>query len=141
MTEFPMPLAPGSFSLDAALDDRTRESCRSAPRTGDEAHPIFAFVAALRGAGTSIETLCSLCGCSIEDGPVLASSEIEYLTPMQVDRTYTIAAEITDRIERPSRRFGQAVHVHVAFRIENAGRDYARVRLHMIMPQRTTDGR
>ncbi|MBS7670098.1 hypothetical protein [Croceicoccus gelatinilyticus] len=140
MSQFPMTLASGTFRLDAVLDDRTRLSCRSDTRSGSEAHPIFAFVAALRGAGTSIETLCELCGCSIADGPVLASCDIEYLAPMPVDETYRVDARIAERIEKPSRRFGQAVHAFVEFSIGRGEDECARVRLHIIMPRSADHG-
>lgn len=135
MSQFPMTLGSGTFHIDAALDDRTRESCRSEARSGTGAHPIFAFVAALRGTGTSIEALCSLCGCSIADGPVLASCDIEYLAAMPVDETYRVDARIADRIEKPSRRFGKAVHAFVEFAIDRDGDVCAKVRLHIIMPR------
>lgn len=135
-----MTLASGTFRLDAALDDRTRLSCRSEARSGNEAHPIFAFVAALRGAGTSIETLCALCDCSIADGPVLASCDIRYLNPMPVDETYRVDARIAERLEKPSRRFGQAVHAFVEFSIKRNETACAEVRLHIIMPRSADHG-
>lgn len=127
--------APGTFDLNAELDDRARAGCHAPARRGAEAHPIFAFIAALGGAGVSIERLCELCGSSIAAGPVLATCRMTMLAPLTVNREYTISASILDRVEKPSSRFGSAMHARIGFTVSSDGARFAEVELLMILPR------
>jgi len=135
MNEVTEAFSDGTFHLYAELDDRARAGCHAQARQGAVAHPIFAFIAALGGAGISIEQICAMCGSSIALGPVLATCRMTILAPMTVDREYTISACILDSVEKPSSRFGKAVHARIGFTVSSEGANFADVELLMILPR------
>lgn len=132
-------LEPGTFLITSGMDDRARASCKALPRADGNAHPIFAFIAALGGMGTSIAALCELCGSSIEAGPVLASTRIRWLAPMPVDSEYGVEARIVDTVAKQSRRFGKAIHARIRFTVLHGETECAEVDIHMILPERESD--
>lgn len=124
----------GRYLLDPALDDRLRAFNGVAPREGDTAHPVFAFVMALGGMGLSIRELSDQLGLAFGDGPVLAGCVLEYHSTLRVGARYDVAAEVAELLRKPSRRFGAADHLHLHIRLSQAGRACAEARLHIIFP-------
>lgn len=131
-------IPPGRYRIDRALDDSIRAAARAPQRAADDhrAHPIFAFLAALGGMGVPVAELCRMCGSSIDDGPVLARTSIDYGPAMEVDRDYRIVGQVSAITRKPSRRFGQADHVDIRLIVESDDRRFADVLLSWIMPRR-----
>lgn len=132
----PIDLPEGTFFLDEALDDRIRAGCAAAARTGDEAHPIFAFVGGLGGLGVPVANAMALAGCSIDDGPLLASCEIDLHRIMKVGVTYQIAGRVVEKRRKGSRRYGAADHLLFSIHIGHGGNRFADLHLRMIFPVR-----
>ncbi|WP_232495257.1 hypothetical protein [Novosphingobium kaempferiae] len=127
-------IAPGRFDLSAALDDAIRASCAAPARSGAEAHPIFAFVAALGGMGARVRDVCRDLGLAFDSGAVLGRCRIDYDAPMTVDTAYDVAAEVVLLERKASRRFGAADHLTLGMTVSAGGRPHARVQLTTIMP-------
>jgi hypothetical protein len=134
LTEWPLALPPGRFSLTGAADDELRATCGAPPRTGSIAHPGVTFVAALGGVGMPVADILARCGCSIEAGPVLASCDLDWARPLHVDAVYEVVGEVTFKQRKNSRRFGAADHLNLRFAISLDGEHHALLRLHMIVP-------
>jgi hypothetical protein len=130
----PIELPQGTFVLSPALDDRLRRENAAPPRTGTDAHPIFAFVAGLGGMGLPVAEALRLCGCSMDAGPLLASCEIAIHAPMQVGLTYDVDARIAEKVRKQSRRFGAADHLLFRLDMRVAGKRYAELAIRMIVP-------
>ncbi|MEE4452775.1 hypothetical protein [Novosphingobium resinovorum] len=132
MSQFAIP--QGRFHLSAALDDAIRRSCAAPARDGEQAHPIFAFVAALGGLGVRVGDLCRGLGLAFDKGAVLGRCWIDYAAPLTVDTGYDVAAEIVALERKASRRFGAADHLTLGMTIGTGGQTHARVQLTTIMP-------
>lgn len=133
----PVDLPNGMFLLDDAVDDRIRAACAAPDRVGDEAHPIFAFVSGLGGLGVPVAEAMARVGCSVEDGPLLASCEISLHGILKVGVTYQIAARVVEKRRKASRRFGSADHLLFSIEIGQDGRRFADLHLRMIVPVRS----
>ena len=132
MTDFAIPL--GRFHLSASLDDAIRTSCAAPARRGVEAHPVFAFIAALGGMGARVGDVCRSLGLAFDKGAVLGRCRIDYDAPLTVDRDYDVAAEVLSLERKSSRRFGAADHLTLGMTVSATGRGHARVQLTTIMP-------
>ena len=71
-----------------------------------EPHPVAAFILANRGIGISLADLFTLFGSDINDGPLLAESQLELHRPLAEDADYEVRGEITAVERRRSRRIG-----------------------------------
>jgi len=89
--------------------DDNRAVCESsgvAPADDGTAHPIFALIATQRGMGLSVEELLATCKFHVDDGPMMAGCDVEILTPMRVDETYSVRGEIVSLARKASRKLG-----------------------------------
>jgi hypothetical protein len=124
----------GVFDLSAGLDDAIRNSCGAPIRRGVEAHPIFAFIAALGGMGSRVGDVCRDLGLAFDSGAVLGRCRIDYDTALRVDTRYDVDTTVLAIERKPSRRFGAADHLTLNMTVSAMGRAFARVRLTTIMP-------
>lgn len=131
-TGFAIPL--GVFHLSADLDDAIRRSCAAPVRDGIQAHPIFAFVAALGGMGSRVGDVCRGLGLAFDSGAVLGRCRIDYDAPLTVDTRYDVETNIVELERKRSRRFGAADHLTLRMTVSAAAQPYARIQLTTIMP-------
>ncbi|KMS50575.1 hypothetical protein V474_06935 [Novosphingobium barchaimii LL02] len=127
-------IPPGVFDLSASLDDAIRRSCAAPLRDGEQAHPIFAFIAALGGMGSRVGDVCRGLGLAFDSGAVLGRCRIDYDAPLTVDTRYDVATSVVALERKGSRRFGAADHLTLGMTVSAGGGLRARVRLTTIMP-------
>lgn len=130
-------IPPGVFDLSATLDDAIRSSCAAPVRGGVEAHPIFAFIAALGGMGSRVGDVCRALGLAFDSGAVLGRCRIDYDAPLTIDTRYDVATSVVALERKSSRRFGAADHLTLGMTVSADGNRRARVRLTTIMPALT----
>lgn len=133
MNAFRIP--QGRYEITARLDDRVRALSRAKPRVNQTAFPIFAFVGALGGMGLKIKDLSEALGLAFDLGPVLARSRLSFAAPLLVDRVYAVDADIDMLVNKPSRTYGTADHLHLAIRLSTE-KLHSTARLHIIFPGR-----
>ena len=97
-------LPAGTARLEPYQNWLLLDAFYSEPRS--EPHPLAAFILANRGIGISLADLFTLFGSDINDGPLLAESQIELHRPLAEDADYEIRGEITAVERRRSRRIG-----------------------------------
>jgi hypothetical protein len=124
----------GAFHLSSALDDAIRHSCAAPPRSGAQAHPIFAFVAALGGMGSRVGDICRELGLAFDSGAVLGRCRIDYDAPLTIDTHYDVETTIVALDRKRSRRFGAADHLTLSMTVSTGGQACAQVQLTTIMP-------
>lgn len=73
---------------------------------GQVAHPIFGFVAGLRGKGISLDELFAICGATAADGPMFGEHETELHRPLRQGETYTVSGEFLSAERKQSQRTG-----------------------------------
>jgi hypothetical protein len=72
----------------------------------DRAHPIFGFLGPLGAMGVSINDIFELCKFDPADGPMLASTSIEFTEPLSTGGVYTVSGRIIDVVRKRGRRAG-----------------------------------
>lgn len=85
------------------------ELCRSTgiePAGDGTAHPVYYYVATQVGMGMSVAELCKVCDFDIEDGPMMASSEVRFAAPLRTGISYRVSGEILSLVRKRSRRLG-----------------------------------
>jgi len=97
-------LPPGTARLEPYQNWLLHDAFYSQPRP--EPHPVAAFILANRGIGISLADLFTLFGSDINDGPLLAESQLELHRPLAEDADYEVRGEITAVERRRSRRIG-----------------------------------
>jgi acyl dehydratase len=97
-------LPAGTARLEPYQNWLLHDAFYSEPRP--EPHPVAAFILANRGIGISLADLFTLFGSDINDGPLLAESQIELHRPLAEDADYEVRGEITAVEHRQSRRIG-----------------------------------
>lgn len=108
---------PGGFFRIEGYEHQLGCDAVLAPRLGDgAAHPIFAYLAGIRGMGMSLDELFDLVGSSAEEGVMFGELEVELLRPLRVGTTYQVRGEITDVRRKEGRQAG--VFDIVSFRLE-----------------------
>jgi hypothetical protein len=72
-------------------------------RGGDEAHPLWAYIATQRGIDISVAELCALADFDVADGPMLGSTELTYAGPLKVGVDYEVRGEILGIVRKEGR--------------------------------------
>jgi hydroxyacyl-ACP dehydratase HTD2-like protein with hotdog domain len=99
-------LPGGTFAVDA---EENRKLCRilaTEPDPAGNAHPLYAYIATQRAMGVAVDGLFELCGFSMADGPMLASTALEFARPLELGRTYTVTGRIAGVERKTGRKLG-----------------------------------
>lgn len=94
----------GHYTVEPYLDWLVRDVVQSGH--DDVAHPIFGFIASLRGKGMSLDELFEICGATAADGPMFGEHETELLRPLQVGETYTVAGQFVSAVRKQGKKAG-----------------------------------
>ena len=85
------------------------ELCRSTqiePAGDGTAHPIYYYVATQVAMGKTVAELCALCDFDVQEGPMMASSEVRFARPLKADTPYRVSGEILSLVRKRSRKLG-----------------------------------
>lgn len=99
-------LPVGRFTITDEENDRLVRALGGSSLLEGEAHSVWAYIAAQRGIGISVQDLLALAGFDIADGPMLASCQLTFATPLRVDREYRVEGEIVALERKRGRRAG-----------------------------------
>lgn len=100
-------LPEGRFMISAAENRALVEALGSDGVQDGLAHPVFGYIAAQRGIGIDVAGLLALADFDIADGPMLASSRLDYARPLRTERAY----RVTGRIVAIQRKQGRTAGV------------------------------
>lgn len=135
-------IAAGRYALTAAMDDALRAACGAPARGADnQAHPGFAFVAALGGMDRDIGALCISLGLPFDTGAMLGRCHIRFDRPLLVDCVLEVEARLRSLVRKSSRRFGAADHLGLAMSLSCDGVRQALVEVTIIVPVARSDAR
>lgn len=98
-------LPAGSFTISAKENADLAQVLEDPAPTGEDAHPLWAYIATQRGIDIGIAELCALADFDVDDGPMLGSTKLTYGKPLRVDVEYQVKGEIVD-INRKEGRSG-----------------------------------
>jgi hypothetical protein len=111
-----LPAAPGAEGITLSgsepyviTADENRALCAtlgSSAATDGSAHPVYFFIATQVGMGKSVAGLCAACEFDVEDGPMIASSKVEFSRALVTDQPYWVTGEIKSLTRKRSRTLG-----------------------------------
>ncbi len=96
----------GRYRITREEDADLRQAVGSPPDPDGRAHPIFYYIATQCEMGISVGDLCAMCDFDVKDGPMMATSKVEYARDLMVDQEYDVGGEILSLVRKPSRTFG-----------------------------------
>lgn len=96
----------GTYTIAPWEDRVLRDAIGAPPARGDEAHPIWGYIAAQGGIGTDIAGIVAPVDASPEDGTMIASVDVEYAQPLRVGVEYRASGEIVAIERKHGRRTG-----------------------------------
>lgn len=96
----------GRYRITKAEDSALRQAVGAAPDPDGRAHPIFYYIASQAEMGISVADLCALCDFDVKDGPMMATSKVEFADDLLVDQDYDVAGEVLSLVRKSSRTFG-----------------------------------
>jgi hypothetical protein len=96
-------LPAGSFTIDAVENAKLATVLEGSAAAGDEAHPLWAYIATQRGIEISVAELCALADFDLADGPMLGSTELTYERPLKVGVDYEVKGEILGIVRKEGR--------------------------------------
>jgi hypothetical protein len=88
------PLPEGSFTITEEDERRVLEVVGGARSADGAAHPLWAYIAPQRGIGIGVADICRLADFDVNDGPMLGSSHLEYIGPIQVGVPYRVTGAV-----------------------------------------------
>lgn len=95
----------GDYTVEPYVDWLVHDVVESG-HDGDVAHPIFGFIASLRGKGMTLDELFDLCGATAAEGPMFGEHETELLRPLEVGETYAVEGEFVSAVRKQGKKTG-----------------------------------
>src|ERR1700679_2746419 len=77
------------------------------PAPDGTAHPSYFYTTTQAGMGLTVAELCAKCGFDVEDGPMLANSEVRFLQPLMTETPYLVHGKVESLTRKASRKFGE----------------------------------
>jgi hypothetical protein len=96
----------GTYTIEPWEDRVLRDSVGAPPARGDEAHPIWGYIAAQSGIGVDVEGILEPVQARTADGTMIVSAVIDYAKDLRVGVTYTAEGEIVGLERKRGRRTG-----------------------------------
>lgn len=100
------PVPGGCYTIDPAEHAEVLRSVAARPRSDGSAHPIYAYIAAQRAMGWTVDEFLRVCDSKPEDGPLMAGCRFVFARSLRVGATYAVTGEITDAERKTGRRTG-----------------------------------
>lgn len=101
-----VPFPPGSFTITEYEHWLCADAVRSPDLPVNMAHPMYAYYAALRGMGPSLDELFAMVGSSAADGPMFGEARVDFVAPLRIGATYSVEGGITAVARKHGKRAG-----------------------------------
>ncbi|MFV3077115.1 hypothetical protein [Niveispirillum fermenti] len=96
----------GTYVIDKAENAALCRSTGVEPATDGTAHPAYYYIATQVAMGQTVAGLCALCDFDIEQGPMMASSRVDFQDALRTGVAYRVTGEIIGLTRKPSRKLG-----------------------------------
>jgi hypothetical protein len=94
------------YSISADENERLCRSVGAEPARNGTAHPVWYYISTQVAMGETVSSLCKICEFDIDDGPLMGSSTVRFLSPIMVGNAYKVAGEILSLVRKQSRKLG-----------------------------------
>jgi hypothetical protein len=102
-------LPAGTITIRHWEDDVLRGMVHATLDEPRQPHPLWALSGAMRGLGTDVDGILALAGATAQEGPMVASCEIEYLQPLRFDVEYAVMGRVVGLERKVGRRTGRSI--------------------------------
>lgn len=106
----------GSFTIAPSEAWLTADAVASPPLPDGVAHPMYVYYAGLVGMGLSLDDLFALVGATAADGPMFGEAQLDFVRPLRIGETLTVAGTVTDVARKSGAKTG--TFDIVTFRLE-----------------------
>ncbi len=100
------PFPEGRYRIETWAQALLCDRLGSSAPTDGSAHPLFAYLATQAGIGIDIDGILECAGCRAEDGPMMASCDIEFHAPLRVGATYRVTGQVLGTERKSGRTMG-----------------------------------
>lgn len=76
------------------------------PAADGTAHPVYFYIATQIGMGSTVAGLCAACDFDVEQGPMMASSQVDFARPLVTGQPYRVDGRILSLVRKNSRKLG-----------------------------------
>lgn len=101
-TEFPQ----GSFTIEPHEHWLCTNAVMSPALPEGVAHPMYAYFAAVRGMGKTLDEVFADAGSSAAEGPMFGEAGLEFRGGFEVGATYTVRGKYTSASRKKGKRAG-----------------------------------
>lgn len=96
----------GTYVIDPAENAALCRSTGVEPAADGTAHPAYYYIATQVAMGQTVAGLCALCDFDVEQGPMMASSRVDFHDALRTGIAYRVTGEIVGLTRKPSRKLG-----------------------------------
>jgi hypothetical protein len=96
----------GTFTISPVENATLCRSTGVEPSLDGGAHPIYYYIATQVAMGKTVAGLCAACDFDVEEGPMMGSSGVRFITPLRTGGTYKVTGEILSVVRKRSRKLG-----------------------------------
>jgi hypothetical protein len=131
------PLAGGTFTIPPDDDRRYRELVHGRPSADGSAHPLWTFIATMRGMGISIGQTLELAGADIEaDAPMHGELDIELRRPLRTGVPYRLSGEVVGVEPKTGRSLGRFDLLRLRYTLADDDGPAAHYTTAIVLPRR-----
>jgi hypothetical protein len=94
------------YTISAAENAELCASIGVQPAADGTAHPIYFYIGTQVGMSQTVAGLCRVCVFDVEDGPMMAGSQVTFQRPLRTGQTYHITGEIVSLVRKASKKLG-----------------------------------
>jgi len=99
-------LPGGEYLLEPYKNWLTNDAVGAPVASGELAHPMFCYYAALATMGISLEEFFAVFGATSDDGVMFGEAEIDVRRALTPGATYAVSGEVTGARRKKSRKLG-----------------------------------
>lgn len=133
--------AEGSYTIQPHEDVLLRDVIDAPPSDGRLAHPLWGMLAALRGLGSDVDGILALAGATVEEGPMIASCDIDYPQPLEIGVGYRVTGHVAALERKHGRRTGPFDLYTFVIELATAdGKLATRLTQVWVLPRKLSDG-
>jgi hypothetical protein len=129
-------LPGGEFLIEPSENEALCSLLNCQPASDGTAHPLYAYIATQRAMGITVDGLFEMFGLSMESGPMLATTTLEFAgTPLRTATKYQVRGQIQKVERKVGRKLGVFDLVAVELLLLENGAPAARATNSFVMPR------
>ena len=113
----------GTYRIDPVQNETVCRLLGARPAADGTAHAIYGYIATRCGCGFGVDEILAVADAKVEEGPMLASLDLDYRSALRVGETYRVSGEFTSLERKQGRRAGAFDLLQFELRLTAPGDD------------------